>query len=383
MSLVPHGRKIPILSYPPVKYVWRDQFITPRLAGAINGTACEPGPGNRVAADTGNNLTIANDKLNVAPGVGVGDPGYWGPALARTVGRTLFAKWNISNGANKYAYIAGFDNNQATGLAQGAIYLNSTNLIAYANTTAGGDTTGTLDTYADGTDYVSAIMLRSAATAGSLFLIKGGAFAAWKLMWVAPTGNGATVYPASIGSSTGAVFAVEDMGVIDLPAPWNADFGIATQQLAGARSASDTFIHEGDCLIEYIVTTLPNPATTITLDFRRQDATNYWQVVIASDGSLVLNEVVGGGATSRGTGAAASIANGQRMVIRCYGQTIRVYANNVLKITYALATNFATATAGVLSSLGTGGAVSSIVSWPYTISGAALQVLNRQARNFL
>lgn len=91
----------------------------------------------------------------------------------------------------------------------------------------------------------------------------------------------------------------------------------------------------------------------------------------------MLNEVVAGTPTSRGTGAAGSIANGQRLVVIADGSTIRVYANNVLKTTYTTATNFATSTAGVLASLGTGGAVADLIAWPRTLSGSAAAILDR------
>jgi hypothetical protein len=64
------------------------------------------------------------------------------------------------------------------------------------------------------------------------------------------------------------------------------------------------------------------------------------------------------------------------MVVIADGTTIRVYANNVLKITYTSATNFQTATQGRVY-LGTGGAVSDIVTYPRYLSGEALTVLNR------
>src|SRR5690606_5532771 len=89
---------------------------------------------------------------------------------------------------------------------------------------------------------------------------------------------------------------------VNLRAPWNTDYGIATQRLAGARSAGDTFTHEADCLLEFTVTTLPS-ADQIEMRFRAQDASNYWQVTVDSSGNLDLDEVVGGVVTQRGTAA--------------------------------------------------------------------------------
>jgi hypothetical protein len=167
--------------------------------------------------------------------------------------------------------------------------------------------------------------------------------------------------------------------VAQLTAPWNAsDYGLATQQLAGARAPGDTFTHEANCLIEFTVATLPGAGTQIELRFRVQDATNYWQVTVDSTGALDLDEVVAGVVTQRGT-AAGVIANGDRIVITAVGQTIKVYEANTLRITYATAANFATETDGELETEGTGGAVTDIVSWPRTLSGAALAELQRYA----
>ena len=46
-----------------LRYTLEDRFITAIGAGAINGTAAEPGPGNRTVIDTTNKLTIAGRKL--------------------------------------------------------------------------------------------------------------------------------------------------------------------------------------------------------------------------------------------------------------------------------------------------------------------------------
>ena len=155
--------------------------------------------------------------------------------------------------------------------------------------------------------------------------------------------------------------------------PWDTDYGIATDRLAGARTAGDTFEHEADCLIEAEIDTIPS-SDQIELRFRIQDANNYWRVTIDSSGNIDLDEVVSGSPTQRGTSAGV-ISNSDRIVIIADDETIKVYEANNLRITYTSAANFKTATSGELETEGTGGAVSDIVSWPRALSGAALAAL--------
>ena len=97
---------------------------------------------------------------------------------------------------------------------------------------------------------------------------------------------------------------------------------------------------------------------------------------------MSLDEIVGGSPTVRGSSAGV-VANGGRIVIIADDTTIKIYttvkkyeANN-LQITYTSATNFKTETDGELDNLGTGGAVSDLISWPRTLSGAALTELEK------
>ncbi len=98
-------------------------------------------------------------------------------------------------------------------------------------------------------------------------------------------------------------------------------------------------------------------------------------MTIDSTGAITLNEVVAASPTQRGT-AAGVVVTGHRVTVRANGSEIRVFSNNVLRITYASATNFATATSGTLTALGTGGAVSDVVLWPITVPTVAASYLD-------
>ena len=338
-----------------------DEFNTDRAAGAVNGTAAEPGPGTRVVVDTNGKLTIGSDKLDFATGgVQWGDPGLWYGLLTRTVGRAIVAKINPTGTGGA---AVGFDNNQTISLQEG-IRNNGSSLQALV---PGAVTIGTITA---GTPYLYGAVLRSA---GAFLLMKGGTeFPDWTLVWIIPDGIG-NRYPAITCISNASVFTCDYVHIFDLPAPWDTDYGIVTERLAGARSAGNTFTHEADCLIEWTQTALPSASST-GIRFRIQDASNYWEIRILSAGEFQLFEVIDTVATIRANGGAV-IANGDRIVLVCENETIKGYSANTLRFTYSLAANFKTNTAGEINRLGTDGAVSDLLTWPRKPSGSALKLI--------
>jgi hypothetical protein len=120
-------------------------------------------------------------------------------------------------------------------------------------------------------------------------------------------------------------------------------------------TAGTVFAHPANTRIEYTAA-LP-VSGNIDLFFRKQDATNYWRVAVGSTGNFTLLEVVAGAGTTRGT-ANGVMSSGHRVVIIATGSVITGYSNGVLRWTYSSASNFATATTGEISSLGTGGSIS-------------------------
>lgn len=102
---------------------------------------------------------------------------------------------------------------------------------------------------------------------------------------------------------------------------------------------------------------------------------------IASDGSFILYEAVSSVYTSRGTSAGGSISNGQIMVVIAEGTTIKVFANNVLKITYSSALNYQSQKSGNFITDGTGsGLVTDIASWPRMLPSYLQAMLNRYVK---
>ena len=219
-------------------------------------------------------------------------------------------------------------------------------------------------------DYPTTWILRSTGCFG---LIYDGA---WKLLIVRVDGSNDPVYACiSCSNATGA-HQHDDLRIMQLGAPWDTDYGIATQRLAGARSPGDTFTHEADGLIEYIQTALCTTSTT-KVRFRQQDNSNHWLLSTYPSGTLYLGEKVDGVNTWRGN-TGACVVNGSRVVLVLDDIVIKVFVDDVLKLTYSSASNFKTCTNGIVESLGGGpGQIDDLVTWPRTLSGAALAELEK------
>lgn len=347
-------------------FLLRDDFITQWLNSLASPRTAEPGPGTLTITDTENKLSISGGELIFAGGLAsplFGNPGMrTGDSFARATGRAMLVRWRAPSGTPVTQI--GFDDNTSGAIASNMWGTASGQLSARM----GGAVPG-LENYTAGTYYQIATILR---TTGALYLVKGGVFTNWTLFAVDNASAESPLYPTLGNYNSDQRF--DTLRVLDLPAPFDTDYGLATQRLAGSVAAGTTFTHEANCVIEWTQTTKPSSGPSVVV-FRRQDATNYWYVYVASDGSLGLYEGVAGVETQRAVNS-AGVSNGHRIVIVADGTTIRGYSNNVLRWTYSSASNFATATDGVLSGLGTGGAVSDICSFPRTLTGAAAAILD-------
>lgn len=352
-----------------ITFLLRDDFMVNVAAPLASPRTAEPGPGTLTLVQVDGEYSISSGNLAFPAHASAAwsEQGmYEAGGRSRAAGRTLLTSFNVAVDGDIIA--ANFSTVASTAF----------NAAGNGNFWGSGRILYWLDTnfYNSGlslslaTAYKFAVILR---TSGAFHFVKGGAFASWTLFMVSSQCTTATHYPqfnTQSGSGT-----LDFVRVLDLPAPFASDYGLATQRLSGAQSAGVTFTHEANCVIEFVFTTLASSGNML-VNFRVQDASNYWQLWWAQfGGALTLTEVVGGVRTDRAS-ASPSLANGHRAVIVADGSTIRVYTNNVLRFTYSSASNFATATAGELNGLGVGGAVSDIISWPRTLSGAAAALLD-------
>jgi hypothetical protein len=226
-------------------------------------------------------------------------------------------------------------------------------------------------TYALSTDYSVAVVLMSA---GELYFIKGGAFTNWTLFGLDRTQAGTPYYATVRGAGTTSVAVSAFMRVLQLPPPFTDNYGLATQRLAGARAAGDTFSLQADFMLEWTQTARPSSGLT-EVRFRIQDTSNYWFFTVDASGNLTLNRMVAG-TPAQVASSAGTIGAGEACKVIAVGQTIDIYDSGPRRINYTSASQFVTATGGKVESLGTSGAVSDVVAWPRTLSGAAAALLD-------
>lgn len=350
-------------------YLLRDLFTTNASAPLTTPHTCEP-TGTLTLVQNDGQFSIVSSKL-VFPGQATpvdGDLYLRSSSLARAVGRALLCTLRSTSSTASQIYPGpGWYITSAVldGVREHGFNFGTGGGLRSVN----GATSIAVDTWAANTDYLLATVLRSQ---GAFYFIQGGAYGTYILSWVDGARVSTPLFPA-VGMWN-AAGTLDDLRVTDLPAPFDTDFGIATDRKAGSQAAGTTFVHEANCLIEFTVTTMPTSAD-ILLDFRRQDVNNCWQARVFSNGSFILNEIVAGVTTQRANTGAGFVSAGLRLVIIADGANIKCYINNVLRVTWATASTFQTMTAGVVRTIDVGGVVSNIVTWPRTLSGAALAAL--------
>ena len=352
------GAKRVTLPEAPFGWLLRDEFTDTRAAGAVNGTAATPGPGTRVVTDTGNNMTVSAGACQmVASNILWGDPGLWYGAFARTAGRCLIAHWNPSAVLPGGGYTIGWDNGQV-----GLPGVNSFNMVSAGLEIKVYNGAVIIDTglaYALNTDYRLCVILR---TAGAYWLIRGGAFTDWTLIYVGSTNNTATVYPNVQASRHTAAFGfVRIPAYLYLPTPQaydtftraNGPLGssegtgpegqgvsarswanqVGTTLVAGNAASASALV--GGIAIATVETATANvvhgakltrAGNEVGVVVRYADSNNY--VRAYHDGANAkLDKVVGGVVTNVIT-AAQAYAAGTYIWVICQGTQFDLYYNN-------------------------------------------------------
>lgn len=316
--------------------------------------------GSWIVVNTGDDLAVTGGAMQINGRVGGGDPRLTSSSQTRSVGLATFYKVLTPSAADGHVRF-GFDKiTTGTNLYQ-SFRIQQVGLVD-CHVNGATFLTGAAGV-SDDVDIFLAIVLRAT---GAYYFVKGGnRYSNWTLLFVDDSQSDATLHtaftPATAGMTRGQDTSMA--GISQLGGIWVvSEFGIVTQRLAGSRSAGNTFNHDADFFAELVVTTLPSSGT-IDFFFRIQDATNYWQITVDSVGDIDLDEIVAGTPTERGTSAAA-ITAGERVCLWVRDERISVFDSSARLINYTSAANFKTETSGELDSLGTGGAVDDIITWP-------------------
>lgn len=357
-----------------IAYLLRDEFLIDRAApmgtSPITRT-CEPGPGTLQLTDAPGVLYISGGVLtsNAASST-VGDPvALFSSGIPRTNGMAckMRVRVNDAYGASM-VNIVSLMSTVSNSLSSGHnITFEGTQFAVWDHSTSAVLTT--IDSVVN--QWYTIVWI--ARSTGAFVVVNN------QLAFVCIQNASGTLYPRVWGVTTNRMpWMLSTMRAGQLGGPWLSDFGIATDRLAGARSVGDTFAHAaGSQWVEFVLTTLPSSGS-IEVEFRRQDANNCWRLQVTSAGAFNLIEVVGGTPTTRAN--IASNANGD--LLRCCingGRArlarLRAGANAYSSLYTGVATG-ATQTGGIVSSLGTGGAISDLITYPVDLTGDALAWVN-------
>jgi len=216
-------------------YLLRDEFDTAITAGSVNGSSATPGPGARAVTDTNSKISIAGGNLVVASASTANTDRVNWPIQTRAAGRMLLVNINtITTSGGRWGWDADTATQPTSGLVfwtAGVIYTQQANQVIGAWSAA--------------TNYWICSILRAA---GSMELIKGGAFTNWTLLYLdaATSGN---MYPTYSVATSGDVIAVPCVRVpssLWLPVPLASDgFATAFGTTDGAGHAETSGVGAG------------------------------------------------------------------------------------------------------------------------------------------
>jgi hypothetical protein len=215
-----------------IPYLLRDDFTDTAAGGSVNGTLATPG-GTGTTAQKTRTVTDGNNKLSVGSGVldfatggvNVGNPGLWYGVVTRAAGRVCVAR--VTHATNSYISL-GWDTAQTLALSDALVMFNAQNV--YIQNNAGSALNcGALTS---GVTYLTAAVMRAT---GMHYLIKGGAFAKWTLIYSGKAGTG-NLYPGVsvyTGTTTG-----DNVDFVRVPETLIVITPLASDNFAGAWGAT-------------------------------------------------------------------------------------------------------------------------------------------------
>jgi hypothetical protein len=377
-----------------VNYLLRDDFVTDRAAGAVNSTVAEPGPGTRAVVDANSKLTISSGLLSFATGgSAAGNPGLWYAQLsARTAGRFCVARHTHS----KQGVSTGFDTNQSGTLSE-SFRINGTTLGIVANSN-----NVTVESATADIPYQVCVALRAI---GAMFLVKGGAFANWTLMFVSGAGN-AQPYPGmgAIGTTTvatvdyyripsllwtpnpvvsdgfGSTFGTSDgLGQAETSGPGVGVAGATWTQAIGTWATSGGAVAAATLDSDVAVATVTASSADVLVGadlthaagevggvLRYTDASNHLRFY--HDGTNAVLEQILADNTTSPISAATTYSAGAKMFVRCIGTAARLFYNNALVGSGSVNAALTSAKAGLYST-NTGNTIDNFVVYAAGTSG--------------
>lgn len=300
-------------------YLFIDKFTTADAAPLGSPRATEPAGGSWTVIEMNGEFSISSGAFNfpaqTTPVLG-NQSMYAGP-FARTNGRALMFDMSMSTRSTCYPMVWNSTASGAPSLSNG-MYTTSTAFRLRTGSSAAGFDIAAL---AASTTYSIAIVQRDN---GCYIYIKSGSD--WVLQWVDTWGSFLNTYVLFANHS--AVGTLDNVRVIDLPAPYATEFGLAIVNVTSDFGTIQTGTATGTHVLRFERgTTTAND--TVTLNFRQTDANNLLRVVVSRNAGntaydIELQSVVAGTPADLAT-KVTGISSVDVIEVRTNGTTIEVY----------------------------------------------------------
>lgn len=188
------------------RYILLDTFSFDKAAGSVNGTFADTGQA-RTVTDTNSKLSITGGQLSFATGgVGAANPGLWYESIPRVLGRVYFNTFTPANATAQHRH--GWARTLSTSpIGNSFTFNNIGNILGVDNNV----NIPIVGTYSGATTYQLTIILR--ANGGAWYLIKGGTYTNWRLLWIATGDTTATLIPCATAQNSSSIQAVDNITV--------------------------------------------------------------------------------------------------------------------------------------------------------------------------
>lgn len=354
------------------RYLARETFDRAEAAPLASPHGDWPGGAVGVATliqtAAGSTQAVSGGVLNVAnPANAWGGQGWLYPAMPRTAGRALIAKFNYSalGPAGKSGILGWLDSSGAVALAnvvRGLNWNSNTVLSIYPGSAQ-------IATIAQATEYTFVQIL---TPQGVNIFVQGGAFTDWTLIWCQTIEVSSPVVRPGF-TNRSSTFTLDDLTVRDIPDLLGTLTGFASLDVAAPVASTEYTAAPADGIFDATFTA-PNPlANTCELRWRIQDVDNYHVVRITAAGAFTALKVVAGVDTAYATpisvAAAFSAGTISTVCVIASGTTLNFYtitgttvAKRGAQVTDA---SFTTDT-GAAVVPGVGWTAADLRSWPRT-----------------
>lgn len=197
-----------------------DTFTTDRSAGAVNGTAAQAGPGNRVVTDSGSKLSLSGGACVWTSGVGNYDPAIsWTAPVVRFPGRVIRFTLTLTTNRVQMGLLTATAHSGISNDRRCVIDYLASNVRVIPNPSISAIN---CDTFGAGT-YTFHVILRRK---GAFYFVKGGSLTNNQILFVDAVDTTEMLYAmiANIGTTTNV--SIADVAVLDdewLPIPLASD----------------------------------------------------------------------------------------------------------------------------------------------------------------